>query len=332
MLASFDDTAVSEEIPYEYYITATNGVHEGLPSLMATRNLVPIAEFTTNPVEIVAGQTITFTFTGAKGNLPTTLQWDFGDGTENATADDPIHQYTDPGSYLVTLTVNDSDGDISVSSHSVMVLEDLFPVAAFTTNASQIQAGQSVMFTFTGDKGNLPANLQWNFGDGSPDATADNPVHQYLVGGVVYTVGLTVTDRNGDQHSTTQTIIVQLTTNEPDIPANGDDDNEIPESDPADLWEMIVENAPWSYLGIGAALATVGVSGIVKYVKNSTGSLAEGASRWRRGRGRGGGNGPPAGANPSGHGGGSLGGGPPGRGGGFFDDGDLGGIDFDSEF
>ena len=49
-----------------------------------------------------------------------TFAWNFGDGTSGAGAN-PAHTYAAPGTYAVTLTVNDKDGDSSSSTTSATV-------------------------------------------------------------------------------------------------------------------------------------------------------------------------------------------------------------------
>jgi parallel beta-helix repeat protein len=50
------------------------------------------------------------------GGIPEFLyQWNFGDGSENSTAKDPAHKYSESGKYLVVLTIIDVVGNISVS-------------------------------------------------------------------------------------------------------------------------------------------------------------------------------------------------------------------------
>jgi PKD repeat protein len=47
-------------------------------------------------------------------------RWDFGDGT-SSTQSSPTHVYVAPGSYRVTLTVTDADGQSSATSQVVEV-------------------------------------------------------------------------------------------------------------------------------------------------------------------------------------------------------------------
>jgi parallel beta-helix repeat protein len=70
---------------------------------------------------------------------------------------------------------------------------NIHPDASFTGSPTSIDSGQSVTFTHTGSNGNAPATYQWDFGDGTPNSTLENPTHLYASPGN-FTVGLTVTD------------------------------------------------------------------------------------------------------------------------------------------
>jgi PKD repeat protein len=92
----------------------------------------------------------------------------------------------------------DNNGDISVKDGiSINVSDNLLPNADFTTNTTEIFPGQWIQFTDLTTGGNTPLNYQWNFGDGSPISTEQNPSHLFSSPGV-FTITLTVTDSNGD--------------------------------------------------------------------------------------------------------------------------------------
>jgi PKD repeat protein len=57
------------------------------------------------------GAVLYFNFTGGGGNEPAVVTWDFGDGNGTTGAGVVSHQYTMPGTYTVTCTRTDVDGD-----------------------------------------------------------------------------------------------------------------------------------------------------------------------------------------------------------------------------
>lgn len=62
----------------------------------------------------VVGNTVTFTDTSTGG--PTGWTWSFGDSTPVSTQRNPVHTYSAPGSYVVTLTARNSIGSDSSSN------------------------------------------------------------------------------------------------------------------------------------------------------------------------------------------------------------------------
>jgi PKD repeat protein len=67
----------------------------------------PGANFTAAPLEGVVPLTVSFTDTSTGG--PTSWSWNFGDGG-TSTAQDPSHEYTEPGKYTVSLTATGPSG------------------------------------------------------------------------------------------------------------------------------------------------------------------------------------------------------------------------------
>jgi PKD repeat protein len=59
---------------------------------------------------------LTVNFIDQSSNNPTTWAWDFdGNGTTDSTQQNPSHQYTQPGTYNVTLTVTNAAGPASLT-------------------------------------------------------------------------------------------------------------------------------------------------------------------------------------------------------------------------
>jgi len=161
------------------------------------QDLSPNADFTASEMSIREGNSVQFTFAGSEGNEPATFLWDFGDGN-NSTETNPEHIYDTPGTYDVTLTIRDRDGDldVEVKNNYIIVVADSTPNIDFFANATIISEGDMVEFTFMGSEGDGPATYEWDFGDGT-NSTDQNPIHQYDVSGI-YSVSLVVIDSDGD--------------------------------------------------------------------------------------------------------------------------------------
>ncbi len=79
------------------------------------------------------------------------------------------------------------------------------PTASFTKSASTGVAPLSVTFADTST--NAPTSWSWNFGDGTPASTVQNPAHSFAVAGV-YNVMLTATNAAGSNTSLSQAVNV----------------------------------------------------------------------------------------------------------------------------
>ncbi len=89
---------------------------------------IPVAGYTvTGTPKVNTGLAFTSTSHGGNGGL--TYSWDFGDGAPVSTLQTASHTYTRAGSFIVTLTVRDIDGDVDMYSQIVTVPEDVVPGA-----------------------------------------------------------------------------------------------------------------------------------------------------------------------------------------------------------
>jgi PKD repeat protein len=81
--------------------------------------VAPVASFNANPMSGDAPLSVTFTDTST--GPPNSWDWDFGDSTAHSSVQNPTHTYTSPGSYPVTLTVNNSIGPASSAQKTIEV-------------------------------------------------------------------------------------------------------------------------------------------------------------------------------------------------------------------
>jgi PKD repeat protein len=169
----------------------------------------PVARITA-PSQGQTNQPVTFDATQSTSSHPlVSWQWNFGDGA-NANGPTVPHSFSAPGSYNVTLTVTDDQGQAN-SANQVITIADpppsnQPPVPAIS-GPSQSTTSQAVTFDGSGSQSTNPiTNYNWDFGDGNT-ATGPQVNHTYSQVGD-FTVSLSVTDDQGQQDSTSQTIKV----------------------------------------------------------------------------------------------------------------------------
>ncbi len=164
---------------------------------------VPNPDFVATPTTVVVDHEVSFT-DQSTGNIET-RSWQFGDGG-TSSAQNPVHVYTTPGTYSVSLEASGPTGSRSITKTAYIKVVEV-PVAAFTAAPNPVAMGAAVQFT-DASTGEITSWL-WNFGDGRT-STEQNPQHAFSAVGN-YTVTLTVTGPGG-AHSTTQDITVTLPT------------------------------------------------------------------------------------------------------------------------
>lgn len=132
-----DQTQTTVVQPGNYYVTVTNADGcQGVSLDSISINVLPtIALFNNSTDTTLVGLPIQFIDSSAAGTgtLATWL-WEFGDGS-TSTEQNPLHQYSDTGSYNVTLIVTNSDGCTDTFTVLVTVIElPVFVPNVFTPN------------------------------------------------------------------------------------------------------------------------------------------------------------------------------------------------------
>ena len=178
------------DTPGTYTVTLNVITNDGNQYAIEQPNLIavlpaPTAGFTYN----ISGGNVSFTNTSQSGN---TYQWNFGDNATSA-AQNPSHNYPNPGIYTVTLTVTNDCGS-NTFSQDILIL-DVPPTADFFSTITSGCAPLTVQFTDQSQGG--PNTWAWSFPGGSPATSGDqNPVVVYSTPGV-YSVSLTVSNGAG---------------------------------------------------------------------------------------------------------------------------------------
>jgi PKD repeat protein len=150
----------------------------------------PVAAFTANQTS--GNAPLAVHFTDLSTGTPFEWGWSFGDAGTSALQN-PVHVYTAPGTYTVSLTIRGISGTDSETKMKYITVIVSPPAANFTANRTEGTTALPVAFTdlSTG----FPDTWTWNFGDGGT-STARNPVHTYTGAGI-FTVNLTISNKAG---------------------------------------------------------------------------------------------------------------------------------------
>ena len=179
--------------PGVYTVTLTASNDAGPNSVTAQITVVadvapPVAVIGSFPRVVEVGQTVTLV--SESTNSPTSVSWDFGEGS-NDSGDRVRFAWDTPGEYQIELTVDNSAGSDTTVEDIVVEARVNPPIAEFGESALTAIQGQPI--TFNDQSLNAPTSWVWDFGDGSTD-TGANVTHSWAAPGT-YTVTLTV--RNG---------------------------------------------------------------------------------------------------------------------------------------
>jgi PKD repeat protein len=154
----------------------------------------PVAGFSASPVSGPAPLAVAFT-DDSTGSI-TSWSWDFGDGSSASTEQHPLHTYNAAGTYTVSLTATGPGGSDNNTKTDYITVTHLAEFSASPTSGSA-----PLTVTFTDQSTGGVTSWSWDFGDGSPASTVQNPSHTYTVAGT-YTVSLTATGPGGTNTNT----------------------------------------------------------------------------------------------------------------------------------
>ncbi|PXF60373.1 MAG: hypothetical protein C4B58_00625 [Deltaproteobacteria bacterium] len=167
---------------------------------------VPLnADFAAGPTE--GCEELTVNFTDGSTGAVTYWDWDFGDDSYS-NEQNPVHTYTEPGTYTVTLIVYEEEENTGteVKEDYITVTESV-PTAEFS--GGPLLAGTPPLTVDFTDLSTMCGNdtitaWAWDFdSNGEIDSTTPEPTIEFLAAGH-YTVSLEVTDNDGDNDTETK--------------------------------------------------------------------------------------------------------------------------------
>ncbi|TMI22432.1 PKD domain-containing protein, partial [Candidatus Bathyarchaeota archaeon] len=178
---------------------------------------VPSAMASPNPNDAGVPSNFSASTNGGVGGV--SCNWTFGDGA-SSTGCSTTHVYSNPGTFTVVVTAQDSLG--VTASKTVSEAINAQPTSSFTISPTSAVNSQPVTFAATTVGGTNPFTFSWTFGDNS-SGSGNVVSHTYSVQGT-YTVTLSVRDANAQTAASTQTLSVApspLTTSFAMTPSSG---------------------------------------------------------------------------------------------------------------
>lgn len=148
-------------------------------------------------------------FTDLTHPTPITWNWNFGDSNSNAnssTIANPVHAFSGPGLYDISLDVVSADGCISDSTKTEYIEVFPLPYANFEANPEKTNVLDAEI-TFTDLSVDSIANWNWDFGTGDL-STEQHPVYTYRDTGT-YLVWLHVITNHGCEDETSRQIEIE---------------------------------------------------------------------------------------------------------------------------
>jgi gliding motility-associated-like protein len=158
-----------------YTVTGTSVAGcTGSDQLTVSVNSNLLADFI--PVVTVGCTPLSVTFTNNTLNSVNCV-WNMGDGTTLTGCSTVTNTYEQPGCYDVTLTVTAQNGCVSNLTVLDAVCVEGFPNAEFSPSTNTInEYNMEVSFN---NNSTGASNYVWDFGDGSPNSTDVDPIHDY---------------------------------------------------------------------------------------------------------------------------------------------------------
>lgn len=187
---------------------------------LTVHDLAPTAAFTWSPLSPDADAEAQFA--DASTSSPDTIvawAWDFG-GVGVSTDQNPRFAFPAAGTYLVALTVTDSDGSVSSASHEITIIAPNNPPHAVAGGPYLVGLGDSLQLDASGswdpDAGDAIVEYAWDLNnDGQFDDLVSSDPKSYVSASLLrslglgdHSIGLRVKDSSGS--TATDTALLQV--------------------------------------------------------------------------------------------------------------------------
>ena len=204
---------VSEEDTADFFISWTNTTVK----VIDNSNTAPHSlEIEISPSSPDTGDVVTLTGSAIDDDGDDlSFSWSFGD-LYSAKGMEVTHQYTETGSYTVTMYVTDNrvgEQARPVSTNELLIVSGNVPPTVDVPDFADVEKGDSYTFSITvSDDDGDPLTLTWDWGDGTETVTStDTTSHLYSALGE-YTLTVYVDDGTDvDGHNVSDTGLVTVT-------------------------------------------------------------------------------------------------------------------------
>lgn len=183
-------------------LNSFDGVCSSTTTSTFTVNAIPFVDFTISDSMGCAPLEISFFNIG---DIGTTCEWSFGDGSSETACGSVTHTYSNPETFDVSLEIEDAVGCSNITSEAALINILNQPIANFNYAPTQLTTLETnVQFT---DASTDATNWEWTF-DNLADSKAKNPTYKFPETAGEYDVYLLVSNEFGCFDQTKQTIII----------------------------------------------------------------------------------------------------------------------------
>jgi gliding motility-associated-like protein len=179
-------------------------------------NPLPGVNFSANNVCLNSVTNFTNNSTIGNGNTITNYSWSFGNST-NSNQTNPMVIYTNPGTYIVSLTATSNNNCVNTGTQSVSV----WPNPNVNFSAPNVCQGTTTYFNNTSNITSGSINYwMWDVnGDSNTDSTSKNPSFVYPAPGN-YIVSLTAISNNNCVNTFTNSVTIYALPNSSFLSSN----------------------------------------------------------------------------------------------------------------